>query len=217
MTETTTDTRERRTLLAEPVECRARDDGGVSVAGYAAVFEQRADIAGLFWETIQRGAFDATLEARDDVQFLIEHEGLPLARTRSGTLTLAADDHGLRMETDLRGDDPDVRAIVPKMERGDLDKMSVGFFVRGEKWEYEEDPPHRVITRAELFDVSIVGMPAYEGTEIALRKARAALEEERARLSAQLRKGVADRKKLMSLIRRIDRARLALLTTGKSV
>ena len=163
---------ERQTLGA--VEYRKQDDGGVKVVGYAAVFGERADIAGLFTETIERRAFDETLAARDDVEFLVEHDGLPLARTASGTLTLTADDHGLRMETELRADDPDVRALVPKMERGDLSQMSIGFYADGEHWERSEDPPHRTITRARLVDVSIVSRPAYEGTEIALRSAAAA-------------------------------------------
>ena len=200
MTKKNENVRTRRTLEAERIEVRKQDDGGVAVAGYAAVFGQRADIGGWFTEEIERGAFDESLAAKDDVQFLIEHCGLPLARNTSGTLTLAADDHGLKMETTLRGDDPDVRAIVPKMERGDLDKMSVGFFVRGEEWEYEEEPPHRKIKRAELFDVSIVGRPAYEGTEIALRNA---LEEERERVKGEQsylsRRGLDDQVQRMRL------------------
>jgi HK97 family phage prohead protease len=48
-----------------------------------------------------------------------------LARTRSGTLTLLEDDHGLFMEAMLDQSDPDVRSIIPKMQRGDLDKMSL--------------------------------------------------------------------------------------------
>ena len=157
--------------IGGPVEVRAEKDGGVRVSGYAAVFGERANIAGIFTETITRGAFDESLERGDDVTFLVEHDGLPLARTESGTLSLAVDEHGLRMETTLRGDDPDVRSIIPKMERGDLSKMSIGFTIEagGDRWERGEDPPHRTITRARLYDVSVVGRPAYKGTEIALR------------------------------------------------
>ncbi|MBN8959090.1 MAG: HK97 family phage prohead protease, partial [Rhizobiales bacterium] len=63
-----------------PAEIRA-DESGVKVSGYAAVFSQEADIGGYFREVIAPGAFKAAIE-RDDVPFLIEHEGLPLARTR---------------------------------------------------------------------------------------------------------------------------------------
>ena len=101
--------------------------------------------------------------------FLINHEGLPLARTRSGTLTLKEDQRGLYMEAMLDQSDPDVRSIVPKMKRGDLDKMSFAFRPVRQKWDDRANPPRRTIQEAQLFDVSIVTTPAYDGTEIALR------------------------------------------------
>ena len=150
-----------------PAEIRAESDG-VKVAGYAAVFNEEADIAGMFREVIAPGAFKDAI-GRDDVVFLINHDGLPLARTRSGTLKLTEDDHGLRMETTLDAEDPDVKSIVGKMQRGDLDKMSFAFRATVQEWDDTQDPPLRTIRQAELFDVSIVTSPAYDGTEIGLR------------------------------------------------
>lgn len=150
-----------------PAEVRA-DDKGIRVSGYAAVFDQETDIGGMFREVIAPGAFKAAV-GRDDVVFLINHDGLPLARTRSGTLTLTEDDKGLRIETTLDPEDPDVKSIVPKMQRGDLDKMSFAFIATRQSWDETQDPPLRTIQEASLFDVSIVTNPAYEGTSIALR------------------------------------------------
>lgn len=150
-----------------PAEIRA-DADGVKVAGYAAVFNERADIAGMFVEVIAPGAFREAI-GRDDVVFLVNHDGLPLARTRSKTLTLTEDSKGLRMETVLDGDDPDVKAITGKMKRGDLDKMSFAFRATKQEWDDTTDPPTRTIREVELFDVSIVTQPAYDGTSIALR------------------------------------------------
>jgi hypothetical protein len=150
-----------------PAEIRAADDG-VKVSGYAAVFNEAADIAGVFREVIAPGAFRAAI-GRDDVVFLVNHDGLPLARTRSGTLKLSEDDHGLRMETTLDPEDPDVKSIVGKMKRGDLDKMSFAFRATKQTWDDTQDPPLRTIQELELFDVSIVTSPAYDGTEIGLR------------------------------------------------
>lgn len=144
------------------------DTAGIVVSGYAAVFNQAADIAGLFHEIIHPGAFRAAI-GRDDVPFLINHRGLPLARTRSGTLTLTEDDHGLKIDTALDPDDPDVARIVPKMKRGDLDKMSFGFEATRQEWDETGAIAIRHIYEVNLFDVSIVSSPAYEGTEIALR------------------------------------------------
>jgi len=155
-------------------EIRA-DESGVSVAGYAAVFNEEADIGGFFREVIVPGAFRDAL-GRDDVVFLVNHDGLPLARTRSGTLRLSEDDKGLRMETLLDAEDPDVKAIAGKMRRGDLDKMSFAFRAVRQEWDETVEPPLRRIFEVELFDVSIVTTPAYEGTSIAMRNREAARE-----------------------------------------
>lgn len=155
-----------------PVEIRADDDGTIRVSGHAAVFNQEADIAGLFRERIEPGAFADSLKRGDDVVFLVNHEGLPLARTRSGTLKLTEDEIGLRIETELDPEDPDVRAIVPKMRRGDLDKMSFAFRAVAQEWDESQEIPLRTVKRADLFDVSIVTTPAYDGTDIGLRSLR---------------------------------------------
>lgn len=158
-----------------PAEIRA-DDDGIKVSGYAAVFNEAADIGGMFREIIAPEAFTAAIE-RDDVVFLINHEGLPLARTRAGTLSLTQDEKGLRMETRLDPQDPDVARIVGKMKRGDLDKMSFAFLPTRQEWDDNTDPPTRTITEAQLFDVSIVTTPAYDGTEIGLRSLQRHREE----------------------------------------
>ncbi|BCH32629.1 peptidase U35 [Mesorhizobium sp. L-8-10] len=150
-----------------PAEIRA-DDSTVKVSGYAAVFNEAADIAGLFKEIIHPGAFRGAI-GRDDVSFLINHRGLPLARTRSGTLILAEDSHGLKVDSGLDGADPDVARIVPKMRRGDLDKMSFAFRATRQEWIETGEIPIRHVYEVELFDVSIVTDPAYSGTEIGLR------------------------------------------------
>jgi HK97 family phage prohead protease len=114
------------------------------------------------------------------VVFLINHDGLPLARTRSGTLELKEDETGLWMGADLDPEDPDVRSIVPKMKRGDLDKMSFAFRVKKEEWDETVDPPRRTIRAVDLVDVAIVTTPAYDGTSIALRSLDDARKDRRA-------------------------------------
>ena len=78
-----------------PAEIR-QDADGIKVEGYAAVFNEETDIGGYFREVIEPGAFSDAI-GRDDVVFLINHEGLPLARTRSGTLKLTEDARGLKI------------------------------------------------------------------------------------------------------------------------
>ncbi|WP_057465657.1 HK97 family phage prohead protease [Pseudovibrio sp. POLY-S9] len=169
------------TRMGQAVEVREGDDGeGIRVTGYAAVFNQETDICGFFRERILPGAFSDAI-GKDDVVFLVNHHGLPLARTRSGTLKLSEDDHGLKIETELDPNDPDVQALIPKMQRGDLDKMSFAFSAVKETWDETVDPPMRSVEKAELYDVSVVTNPAYEGTEIGLRS----LQTHRENLSPQ--------------------------------
>lgn len=163
-----------------PVEVRQDDDGTVRVSGHAAVFNEEANIAGMFRERFEPGAFRDSI-GRDDIVFLINHDGLPLARTRSGTLILSEDERGLRIDSELDASDPDVQSIVGKMRRGDLDKMSIAFLAEIQEWDDTQDPPLRTIAQAELRDVSVVTQPAFEGTDIGLR----ALQEHRKAVKEQ--------------------------------
>jgi HK97 family phage prohead protease len=154
-----------------PLEFRDGDDGEVTVVGYAAVFDEETEIGSYFREVIRPGAFKNALERGDDVVFLINHDGLPLARSSSGTLKLTEDKRGLLMETSLDTSDPDVARIVPKMRRGDLNKMSFAFRPDEETWvdREEDEMPLREVLDVRLYDVAIVTTPAYGGTEIGLR------------------------------------------------
>lgn len=164
---------------AQNIEVR-EDEGSIRVSGYAAVFDQETNIGGAFMESIARGAFTSAIERQDDVVFLVNHDGLPLARTRSGTLKISEDEHGLLMEAELAADDPDVRSIVPKMKRGDLDKMSFAFVPSRQEWDDSGDIPKRSIKDIDrLVDVSIVTTPAYEGTDIGLRSLEAHREAQK--------------------------------------
>ncbi len=165
---------------ALPVEIRDGEGEGVKVAGYAAVFDEWADIGDFFQERIVPGALDGRLG--DDVQFLVNHRDLPLARTTSGTLKLSLDERGLYMETTLDASDPDAARIIPKLKRGDLAKMSFAFSVDKEEWDETGDIPRRSITQiGRLYDVAVVSEPAYSGTEIGLRS----LEAHRGALAAK--------------------------------
>lgn len=148
----------------------------IKVSGYAATFGDVTRIGGFFDEVIERGAFKDAI-GRDDVRFLINHDGLPLARTSSGTLVLREDDKGLFMETELDPSDPDVQRLIPKMERNDLNEMSFAFGNTIDEWDESGDVPKRTIKSTSLFDVAIVTYPAYNSTEIGLRSLKDAQRE----------------------------------------
>lgn len=148
-----------------------RDDGAamVSFDGVASTVDSPymvRDMFGEFEETIARGAFNKTLKEADDVRLLVNHEGVPLARTKSGTLTLSARPD-LRARAQLDPANPTVQEVRSAMSRGDLDQMSIGMRVTRQEW--NEDYTQRYVNEVQLFDVSIVTYPANPTTTAALR------------------------------------------------
>lgn len=158
---------ERRTYNVRDVEARA-DDGNMRLAGYAAVFND-SSLPLPFKESIAPGAFRKTLTETPDVRLLINHEGLPLARTKNNTLRLSEDERGLRFEADL-ADTQEARDIYELVRRGDVDQMSFAFRVIRQKW--TEDKSRRVLTEVSLADgdVSVVTYPAYPTTSVEARE-----------------------------------------------
>lgn len=168
---------EKRSLVL-PVEHRADADGKVTVAGYAAVFGEVADIGGYFQEVIARGAFTNSLRSADVRAYFDHDRGRVLGRTSSGTLRLREDQKGLAVEIDLP-DTTDGRDVKALIERGDVSGMSFGFYVLRQEWDETTDPPKRTILEVELREVSIVSEPAYDGATIALRSLDEARKEHR--------------------------------------
>ncbi len=163
--------------LVRAVETRA-DGDRMTVVGYAAIFGEEADIAGIYREVIARGAFSRSLRTAD-VRALFGHDSARLlGRSSSGTLKVFEDAKGLAVEIDLPDttDGRDVRALIA---RGDISGMSFGFNAVKEDWDFSAEPPLRTLIDLDLIEVSIVSVPAYAGTSIALRSlesARAAVE-----------------------------------------
>lgn len=152
-------------------ELRSDDDGNLVLDGYATVYDYTYDVAGgppWGWsETIVAGACTKSVQERDDVRLLLNHDGIPLARTKARTLTLESDDVGLSVEAPLDPSSPLVQSIRSAMERGDLDEMSFAFRVLRQEW--DEDYTERRILEVQLFDVSVVTYPANPATVVQMR------------------------------------------------
>lgn len=159
---------ERRTFTVQDVEARQTEDGTMRLRGYAAVFND-SSVPLPFKETIAPGAFRKTLSETPDVRLLINHEGLPLARTKNGTLTLSEDERGLFMDAEI-ADTTEGRDLYKLVERGDVDQMSFAFRVIRQKW--NEDRSVRTLTEVSLADgdVSVVTYPAYPTTSVEARE-----------------------------------------------
>ena len=156
----------KRSYAYTNLEVRASEDGKTLV-GYAAMWDTPSHPMP-FTEFVKRGAFTKTLNDGADVRLLIDHEGVPLARTKSGTLKLSEDNRGLLVEAQLDPMNPDAARVMSAMKRGDLSQMSFAFRTVKDSW--SKDRMTRELREVQLFDVSIVTFPAYEQTVAELRK-----------------------------------------------
>ena len=166
---------ERRTFTVRNIEARQAEDGTMRMAGYAAVFNEPS-VPLPFIEKIAPGAFRKTLSETPDVRLLVNHEGLPMARTKNGTMRLYEDERGLYFEAEL-ANTQEARDLYTLVSRGDVDQMSFAFRVIRQNW--SKDRSERMLTEVSLADgdVSIVTYPAYPATSVEAREAikRAAL------------------------------------------
>ena len=160
---------ERRTFTVRNIEARQAEDGTMRMAGYAAVFNE-ASLPLPFIEKIAPGAFTKTLQETPDVRLLTNHEGLPMARTKNGTMRLYEDETGLYFEAEL-ANTQEARDLYTLVERGDVDQMSFAFRVIRQNW--SKDRTERTLTEVSLADgdVSIVTYPAYPATSVEAREA----------------------------------------------
>jgi HK97 family phage prohead protease len=155
---------ERRQFDAGGFEIR-EDGDGFRIEGYAALFDSRSENLGGFTETIRRGAFRQSLKSRNNIMFYYNHDSNQvLASTRAGTLRLEEDERGLRVSASIAPTSygRDAKILV---ERGDVTGFSFGFSMPargGDEWNSEGT--ERVLKSVRLFEVSLVGSPAYSET-----------------------------------------------------
>ena len=155
--------------------------------GYASVYGPLSEDLGGFRERISPAAFTRTLEDKSaDVRALINHDSsLVLGRRSAGTLKLNTDKNGLGVEI-YPPDTSYAKDLLALIERGDVNQMSFGFIVRADEWTIEETVRVRTVTDVELIEVSVVTIPAYPDTTVAIRS-RDQWSASQLRLSVHLR------------------------------
>lgn len=144
-----------------------------NVDGYAMVFNTLSENLGGFREQILPEAVDGVIE-RSDVMAVLNHDASRgiLARSRygNGSLTLQADEKGLRYTFDAPhtalGDE-----CLEYLRRGDINQSSFAFVVAEDSWEKQSDGTYiRTIRKFDkLYDVSPVFTPAYAETSVSCR------------------------------------------------
>jgi HK97 family phage prohead protease len=156
---------EFRSLTVGPLEVRAADVAdGMRFSGYAAVFNSDSEPLP-FIEQIAPGAFKRSLSSGREIRMFNNHNtDQVIATTRNGSLVLAEDARGLKVDAQL----PDTtlgRDLAVLIADGTVHSMSFGFSVPagGDSW--SDDGKTRVLREVMLHEVSIVqGFPAYPET-----------------------------------------------------
>ncbi|MGN7703510.1 HK97 family phage prohead protease [Cellulosimicrobium sp. 22601] len=146
----------------------AGDDeaGPLAFTGYASVYErgyEMWDWYGPYTEIVSEAAGAESLARADlDVPLVLQHQSLRrIARTTNGTLLLAEDETGLRVEApELDPRDQDVAYIAPKIRAELVDEMSFMFRITLGQW--SPDYTEYRIQKYDIHrgDVAIVGYGA---------------------------------------------------------
>lgn len=152
--------RDRRDLPLELCDLKFLDDskaksGAIRFQGYASVWG-RVDSYG---DTVLRGAFkDALAERRPMMLF-----GHSPGRVPGKWLEWEEDDKGLLMLGELTPGHSEAADIAASLKHGSLNGLSIGGYTTD--WESRENGG-RIIKAFDLFEVSIVSMPAEQEARI---------------------------------------------------
>ena len=133
------------------------------------------------------GAFDGC--NMSDVRALFNHDpNQILARTASGTMSVSVDAKGLKyrfeMPNTTLGND-----LLEMIRRGDISQSSFAFTVKETSWVEEKYPIpdlRKIIKIEEVYDVSPVTYPAYEGTSVQARSIEQVAKEERTKVKIEI-------------------------------
>lgn len=153
-------------------EIQAVSEEKMIIEGYAIKFNEQTLIgteAHGFKEVIDAKALTET--DMKDVPLKYNHQDnfLVIARTRNKSLELVIDEIGLKIRAELL-DTQSNQDIYKMVKSGLLDKMSFAFTVKNQSWDRTGSVPLRTIQSIDrLYDVSIVDVPAYEGTSVYAR------------------------------------------------
>lgn len=154
-------------------ELRAESQGDkYQLVGYAALFNSPSKNLGGFVEVIAPGAFDRALREKQVVRFTFNHSlDAVLARSDNGTLSLAADEKGLKFAAQLNKNIQQHRDLFEACKAGLYDEMSFAFVAPPDGQQWSPDGTQRTLLDVDLCDVSLVATPAYQGTSAAARSA----------------------------------------------
>lgn len=137
-------------FVPAPLEFKALDTDKGTFEGYGAVFGNRDD----GWDVIEPGAFKKFKYKKGGkrIRIMAYHD----SRMIVGDAEVSQDDKGLKVKGQLNFNLPDAAGVFEQMKDGGIDAMSVGFNILDKGAKYDDDYMTRYISKAELWEVSLV-------------------------------------------------------------
>lgn len=185
---------EHKTIPLAGFEVKATEDGsgGWEVAGYASTFGGSPDSYG---DVVARGAFTDSL-AKRETKLLWQHDmGEPIGKQ----LSLIEDDKGLFGRWSIIPTDAGTKAHQ-LVAAGLVDALSIGFLTR--EADYNDDGV-RVLKAVDLYEVSLVTVPANEAAVVTSYKHPIPFDQVIARAQTALDRAL-DEAEALSARRRAD-------------
>ena len=136
-------------------------------------------VNGRFIEKIKPGAFQRSLNSRENIDLLLNHDkNRKLGSTKEGNLESFEDNIGLRAISTITDSE-----VIEKAKNKQLRGWSFGFYTKKDKWEkFKDGYDKRTVEELDLFEVTIVDNtrnPAYSATSIEMRDDKEVLTENR--------------------------------------
>lgn len=147
------------------------ENGEMILEGYAAIYDSPTvveEYCGIeYKEIIAKNAFDGAIMKDCCLKYNHNDSAMILARTRGGSLELTIDNVGLKFRAKLFNTSC-AKDVYTLIKEGGIDKCSFAF--RCAEDSYNVDTQVRTILKIkELFDVSVVDIPAYDNTSVEAR------------------------------------------------
>ena len=139
--------------------------------GYFIRYGEETELFEGVYEEVRPGAGKKSLE-ENDIRCLFNHDtGAVLGRTSNGTLILTEDEKGVYGKVEINREDPQAMSVYAKVQRGDIDGCSFGFYINQDSSEARDDGNGMkfYLEEVDVFEVSCVTFPAYPQTDIAAR------------------------------------------------
>jgi len=142
---------------------------GMTIYGYAAVFNRRTKLYRGLWEQVAPGAFTESLKLTElkkhNVVALWQHDmGKPLGDTTSGTLRVWEDEKGLAYAVKPRKTTYGLD-LIENVKAGIVRQSSFGFDIIKHSDSMDGQEIVRTLQNVRLYDVSPVTIAAYPQTE----------------------------------------------------